>query len=133
VIPELEWTLGDTVELGLPMPVRRVYSHEKVLADNGKIALMRGPIVYCFEAADNPGVDFSRTTIPRTAEIKAEHHTELLGGLTVLQAEGRDDQNKPITLTAIPHFAWANRERGPMTVWINETAEERGPGGLDGT
>ena len=103
------------------MPVRRVYSHEKVLGNHGKVSLMRGPIVYCFERADNPNVDFSKTTIPTTADIKAEHRAKILGGVTVLQTLGLDEQNKPITLTAIPYYAWTNREKGPMTVWINET------------
>jgi DUF1680 family protein len=120
-----QWKPGDTIELDLPMPVRRVYSHEKVLANNGRVSLMRGPIVYCFEAADNPGVDFSKTTIPKTADIQAEHRAKLLGGVTVLQTQGLDEQNKSITLTAIPYYAWTNRETGPMTVWINETSASK--------
>jgi hypothetical protein len=98
-----------------------VTNFDKVAANDGKVALMRGPIVYCFEAADNPGIDFNKTFIPKTAEIKSEHRAELLGGVTVLKTQGLDEQNQPAELTAIPYYAWANREKGPMTVWINET------------
>jgi DUF1680 family protein len=126
-----QWKPGDSVEMNLPMPVRRVYSHENIQANNGRVSLMRGPIVYCFEAADNPGVDFSKTTIPKTADIQAKHRPDLLGGLTVLQTKGLDEQHNPSTLTAIPYYAWANREKGPMTVWINETsARKTWEGGL---
>lgn len=116
-----KWQPGDTVLLDLPMHVRRVYAHEKVEADKGKVSLMRGPIVYCFEAADNPDVDFSQTTLTKTAEIKAEHCDGLLGGVTILQTEGIDANGNSIPLTAIPYYAWTNREKGPMTVWIDET------------
>jgi hypothetical protein len=119
------WKAADTVELDMPMPIRRVCAHEKVLADKGKVSLMRGPIVYCFEAADNPEVDFSKTILPQKADIKAEHRAGLLGGVTVLQTKGLDKQNNPIALTAIPYYAWTNREKGAMTVWINETPASR--------
>jgi len=115
------WKAADIVELDMPMPIRRVYAHKKVKADQGKVSLMRGPIVYCFEAADNPEVDFSKTILPQKADIKTEHRAGLLGGVTVLQTKGLDEQNNPITLTAIPYYAWTNREKGPMTVWINES------------
>ncbi|MCK5496423.1 MAG: glycoside hydrolase family 127 protein, partial [Hyphomicrobiaceae bacterium] len=51
------WLTGDVVELDLPMPINRVYAHEKIEADRGKVALMRGPIVYCVEAADHAEAD----------------------------------------------------------------------------
>jgi DUF1680 family protein len=102
------------------MPVRRVLAHDKVEADRGKVALMRGPIVYCLEAADNPKVDVHGVTLARDHELEAGHHNQLLGGVTVLQGRGLNDQGRPVRLTAIPYYAWANREKGPMTVWIKE-------------
>ena len=86
---------------------------------------MRGPIVYCFEAADNPGIAFSKTVLPTEVGIQALHRPELLGGLTVLQTKGLDEQHNSIALTAIPYYAWTNREKGPMTVWINETSASK--------
>lgn len=108
------------VELDMPMPIRRIYAHEKVLADQGKVSLMRGPITYCIEAVDNPKIDVFSVTLPREAELRAEHRDRLLGGVTVLQGKGLDNRQYPVTLTAVPYYSWANRERGAMTVWINE-------------
>ena len=121
------WQAGDVVELNLPMPVRRVYAHEKVQADQGKVALMRGPILYCLEAVDNPGVDVFRVTLPRETDLRAEHRAELLGGATVVQGQALADAERPVTLTAVPYYAWANREKGPMTVWIGEAPVKVSP------
>jgi len=114
------WKAADVVELDMPMPIRRVYAHEKVLADQGKVSLMRGPITYCIEAADNPNVDVLSIALPRKAELRAEHRPELLGGVTILQGKALADGKHPTKLTAVPYYAWANRDRGVMTVWINE-------------
>ena len=114
------WKAADAVELDMPMPIRRVYAHEKVKADQGKVSLMRGPITYCIEAVDNPNVDVLSVALPREAELRAEHRDQLLGGVTVLQGKVLDDQQRPVTLTAVPYYSWANREKGAMTVWINE-------------
>jgi hypothetical protein len=114
------WQAGDVVELDLPMPVRRVYAHNKVRANQGKVALMRGPIVYCLEAADHPGADLFRLALPRGSALRAEHRDGLLGGVTVLQGEALVDGQRPFALTAVPYYAWANREPGAMTLWISE-------------
>lgn len=116
------WKSGDIIELNLPMEPRRVLCHENVLANKGKVALMRGPVVYCLEGTDHPGTDLSKLTLPRDSELKAEHRPDLLGGVTVLTGNALDADGKPVNLTAIPYHAWANREKGPMTVWIDEPA-----------
>ena len=114
------WKAGDVVELDLPMPVQRIHAHENVQDDRGKVALMRGPLVYCLEAVDQPGVDLSRLVLPREADLHAEHRAGLLGGVTVLQGNALADGQRPVTLTAVPCYAWANREKGAMTVWVGE-------------
>ena len=114
------WRAGDVIELALPMPARRVYAHGKIEADRGKVALMRGPVVYCLEAVDHPSSDLFKLTLPRGAELTAERTRHLLGGVTVLRAKGRDGQQRAVDLTAVPYYAWANREPGAMTVWIAE-------------
>lgn len=81
---------------------------------------MRGPIVYCLEAVDHPEVDLFRLALPRNADLRAEHRTELLGGADVLRANSLAEEQRPVALTAVPYYAWCNRERGPMTVWIDE-------------
>ncbi len=117
------WKAGDVVELNLPMPIRRVYANEKVEADRGKVTLMRGPLVYCVEAADQPDVNLTNLVLPRGAEMTAKHRTDLLGGVTTLTGEALADGKNPIKVTAIPYYAWQNRKKGAMTVWIQETAK----------
>jgi hypothetical protein len=83
-------------------------------------AYPHGPITYCIEAVDNPNVSVLSVTLPREAELLAEHRDGFLGGVTVLQGKGLDGQQHPVTLTAVPYYSWANREKGAMTIWINE-------------
>ncbi len=116
------WKPGDAVELDLPMPIHRVYAHEKVEGNRNKTALMRGPIVYCLEAVDHAEADVSGMVLPRNADLRAEHRPELLGGVTVLRGQVQTKEQQPVALTAVPYYAWANREKGPMTVWIDEAA-----------
>jgi uncharacterized protein len=117
------WKAGDVVELDLPMPVQRVYAHEKVRDDQGKVAWMRGPIVYCLEAVDHPGVNLARLALPREAELRAVHRPELLGSVTTLQGQALVDGQRLVTLTAVPYYSWQNREQGAMMVWVNEAPE----------
>jgi len=114
------WQRADTVELDLPMPIHRVYAHENVEADRGKVALMRGPIIYCLEAVDHPDVDVLGLALSEKADLHADHRDGLLGGVTVLQGEALADGKRPVRLTAVPYYSWANREKGAMTVWIDE-------------
>jgi len=126
------------VELDLPMPVHRVYAHEKVEADQGRVALVRGPIVYCLEAVDHPEVDLLKVSLPREAELSAEHRPSLLGGVTVLrgraQVMARDANGagnpRTVDLTAVPYYTWCNRGPGRMVVWLPcGVAASPGPSG----
>ena len=113
------WKAGDVIELALPMPAQRLYAHKNVLADQGKVALMRGPIVYCLEAVDQPSVDISRLALSKETELFAEHRTDLLGGVTVLKGNALFD-GRSVALTAVPYYAWANRDKGAMAVWVQQ-------------
>ncbi len=117
------WQAGDVVELDIPMPVRRVYAHEKVQADKGKVALMRGPVIYCLEGIDQAGEDVFKLVLPPDASLQAEHRPDLLGGVTVIQGKAITGNQRPVAITAVPYYAWANRDKTPMTVWINESTE----------
>jgi len=125
-----KWRKGDVVTLDLPMPVKRVYAHEKVEADKGKVSLMRGPIVYCLEAVDNTGVDFSKLQLSRKSSLKSIHLPELLGGVTVLQGKAVSDGNK-VDITAVPYYSWTNRDKGAMTVWVDETNQASKPAAVE--
>ncbi len=115
---EREWTPGDEIKLDLPMPVRKVIAHEKVRADRRKMALQRGPIVYCAEAVDHSG-RVRNLYVDNDAEFHATFHPELLEGVCVVHGKARrKDSNAEVKFTAIPYYAWAHRGIGEMTVWI---------------
>ncbi|MFQ6130513.1 MAG: glycoside hydrolase family 127 protein [Armatimonadota bacterium] len=129
------WRHGDTVLLQLPMAVRRMEANPAVAADVGRVALMRGPIVYCLEAADNEG-SVRDLYLPREAELKASYEPGLLGGVVVLRGAARrvvggswaDELyrraavTEQTTIKAVPYCVWDNREPGQMTVWMPECA-----------
>ncbi len=123
---ERQWQKGDMIELSLPMPVRRIMPHPDLKADRGRVALQRGPIVFCLEGPDNDG-KVSNLVIADDARIKAEYRPELLNGIIVLTGKGqvakRTTEGGVVaagtrSFTAIPYYAWAHRGRAPMTVWI---------------
>jgi DUF1680 family protein len=105
------WQQNDKINISFEMPVRKVASHDLVVANKGKVSLERGPIVYCAEEVDNPkGV--LNTLLPADEEFTYSFEKGLLGGLGKIESP---------TLTAIPYYAWAHRGNGEMAVWINET------------
>lgn len=126
------WRNGDTVELNLPMPVQRIAAHPRVKADHGLLAIQRGPIVYCIEACDQPA-PLASLFLPADAELRAEKANDLLGGVVLIKGEARLapelDWNRKlyqpaglarrVPLTAIPYYAWDNRQPGEMKVWLS--------------
>ena len=115
-LDERAWKKGDRIELVLEMPVRKVVSHEKVLANTGKMALERGPLVYCAEEADNPGGVLD-LTLSRGSNFEYEFNPELLGGLGTIKGQAGQSRRK-VSFSAIPYYAWAHREMGEMAVWL---------------
>ncbi|HKW02381.1 MAG TPA: beta-L-arabinofuranosidase domain-containing protein [Vicinamibacterales bacterium] len=108
------------VHLNLPMPVRRVTANPGVKDDVGKAAIQRGPIVYALEAVDNGGRVLD-VAMPGDTTFTPAFKSDLLGGVTVLTATLPATDAAPArTITAIPYFAWANRGRGEMVVWIKQ-------------
>ena len=123
---ERTWAKGDVVELGFPMPVRRVLANDKARIDAGLVALERGPVVYCAEWPDNAG-QVLNLLIPDTAELRAGFRQDLLGGVGVITgnvlaldraADRVSVERKNHPLVAIPYYAWANRGPGRMSVWL---------------
>ncbi|MEJ0011805.1 MAG: beta-L-arabinofuranosidase domain-containing protein [Bauldia sp.] len=128
------WNPGDTVDLDLPMAAERIYAHPAVAADSGRVALRRGPLVYCFEAVDNPA-PLSVLRVPRQAALATRERPDLFGGIVTIVVEGavsdagawggelyRSDRpaGKPTTWTAVPYYLNTNREPGDMRVWVAE-------------
>jgi DUF1680 family protein len=124
------WKRGDVVQLNLDMPVLRVTANDHVEAAKGRVALMRGPIVYCFEGTDN-GQAVENLVITRETKFIPEYRTNLLGGVTVLKASAtgifksgtEQVASIPFEVMAIPYFANANRGSCQMQVWMAETQE----------
>ena len=131
------WSKGDVVALRLPMPPERLYADPRVRMDLGRVALRRGPLIYCVEEADNPGGSVQTLTLPRDATIEPERRKDLLGGIVALRTTARRLLPAPDTplyapsppashdvmLTALPYFLWANREPGSMQVWLAESVD----------
>lgn len=130
------WKKGDVIELNLPMPVRRVVANGNVVADRGRVAIQRGPLVYAAEWTDNPNGKVRNLVLPDSSGLVARFNPGLLKGVTVV--EGRaialtyDTKGNVIkttqAFTAIPYYAWANRGRGEMIVWIPNTEASGAPG-----
>jgi len=128
-----KWANGDRVELSLAMPVERLVAHPRVAEDAGKVALRRGPIVYCLEQADNPAPVRS-ILLPDKPRLAARFDKKLLGGVVVIEGTGLAPTQagwrgklyqpesalslRPARFRAIPYCLWDNREPGPMTVWL---------------
>ena len=128
------WKSRDVVQLTLDMPVQLVQANVHVEADKDRVSLMRGPMLYCFEGADN-GAAVQNLVIPPGTAFTPEYKPNVLGGVTVLT--GRVTawfQNAaglaapaPFRATAIPYFANANRGTTPMQVWMPENQDAAKP------
>ena len=98
------------------MPVRRVYADPRVPEDRGRVAVMRGPVVFCAEEVDNPGIPteyfHADAALGRDEPLEAYFRAELFGGVPAIRA-GR--------LELIPYCLWDNREAGGMAVWFRES------------
>jgi DUF1680 family protein len=124
------WKKGDVVELNLPMPVRRIVAIQEVKDDRNRVALQRGPLVYCFEHADNGGKAMN-IMVPDNVAFKAEFRPGLLNGVVALEGQapvaaisedGLTIKTESRKITAIPFFSWANRGEGQMQVWVPRKA-----------
>jgi DUF1680 family protein len=128
-----EWRRGDAIDLELAMSVQRVYAHPAARQLAGRVALQRGPLVYCLESVDNPNVVLDQVALPRTAALHVHHKPALLGGVAVITGRAlsvpptgkelyRTTPGKPvpITFTAVPYCVWDNRTPGSMRVWLRD-------------
>ncbi len=134
-----EWQTGDTLELDIPMPVRKLFSHPDIKQDINCLALARGPLIYCLEGVDNK-FPLHRVRIDETAEFTSEYREDILGGICVINGKASlalcgdwDSQLYRETpaqfcnteIQAIPYYAWDNREPGEMRVWLPLTTASR--------
>jgi uncharacterized protein len=141
---ERTWAPGDSVTLDLAMAPVPVAADPRVDAVRGCVAIERGPLVYCIEGVDHPGGGLDDIGIDLSRPLTDEHHPELLDGVVTVTAAGyrqalpdngwwpyraatgtapatdrhAEPEDTPPTLTAVPYYAWANRQDGAMRVWI---------------
>lgn len=116
------WSAGDTLTLDLDLTARLTRPDPRVDAVRGCVAVERGPLVHCLEGVDQqPGVRLDDVTLPYGSDLAVAQEPELLGGVAVVTADGRRrSDGGGVRLTAVPYYAWANREEGAMRVWIPE-------------
>jgi DUF1680 family protein len=135
------WEAGDRLALYTPMPVRRVSCHPYVTNNAGRVALMRGPLVYCVEQEDYPQVPVQDLVLTEDQALTDRWNPDLLGGVYTVhgralaaspgdgwsnQLYGEADREVPrdsvrsVSLLAVPYYAWANRAPGAMRVWLRE-------------
>lgn len=129
VIPG-EWKAGDEIDLELPLPVRRIETNPLVVNNRGKIALQRGPLVYCLEGTDHRDGFMFDHMIPDQGEIKSRFEKKLLNGIVTLTCKGKKlvteeslPVEKAVSIKAIPYYAWNNRGRSHMLVWIPQNRD----------
>ncbi|MDR2763375.1 MAG: glycoside hydrolase family 127 protein [Planctomycetaceae bacterium] len=113
---EIAWGKSFVRNIDFKMETNRVIAHPKVVANNGRVAIQRGPLVYCFEETDNKALSVFNIELARDPQFKEEFQKDLLGGIVVLKCKDTEDRE----LTAVPYYAWDNREMGAMNVWVNQ-------------
>ncbi|MBB6673505.1 glycoside hydrolase family 127 protein [Cohnella nanjingensis] len=132
-----DWRAGDVLTLALDMQPRRIYAHPNVRANAGRVALQRGPLVYCLEETDN-GAPLVSLALRAEAELRPVAGEGRLAGVVLLETEGvrlayseapseaaalyrtEPPEPAPQRLLAVPYSLWGNREPGEMLVWIRE-------------
>ena len=129
------WNSGDSVRLEFAMKVNKKFSRYEVDVNRGRLALTRGPLVYCLEQVDN-GPNLDAVTIASDANFSAEERSDLLGGIVALTGPAVREQTdsgelysdrppteEKITATAVPYYAWNNRGPGEMLVWVRRAVD----------
>jgi uncharacterized protein len=131
-----QWSNNDTIDLILPMNVQRLEANPRVAEDRGKVALRRGPLIYCLEEPDQK-VDLDLIVLPMEAILESHNEPRLLNGVTVITGQGyqallsgwenqlyrpaQSAKREPVTIKAIPYYSWGNRQYGKLAVWIQSS------------
>jgi len=123
---ERKWMKGDVVEFSFPMNVQKVTARPELKQDNNRVALQRGPVVYCIEGADNDGKAWN-VIIPEGTKFETEDYkvlNEPVKAITAsvpvvsIKGDGTSLATEMKKITAIPYYTWANRGRNEMQVWL---------------
>lgn len=126
LVIDREWAPNDQVSISFPMDIRRVYSRSEVKANVERVALQRGPIIYCVEGTDNEGKALN-IVLPKSAQVVTAHQQVLTEQVISLEAEatvlsvmpgGENVQAVKKKIKAVPYYTWNNRGAGQMLVWL---------------
>ncbi len=129
---ENEWKKGDVVEFNFTMTPRKIEASSEVKYDENRIAIQRGPFVYCVEGADNKDGVWN-IVVPKNVNFTEVNHKILNEPVVALQAQvssafptsdGTNIEMQKRTITAIPYYCWANRGANDMQVWLPTTIKE---------
>jgi DUF1680 family protein len=116
------WQDGESVEIVFPVEPRRVVADHRVKEDRGKMAVERGPIVYCAEWPDASGASVLESLVNSKAELRPSFAGDLFGGVTVIDTQARKITSPsvaPRPARLIPYYLWSNRGKGEMSVWLS--------------
>lgn len=114
-----QWSRGDVIAIDFGMSPRFVSGNEKVKDQAGKIAILRGPLVYCLEQIDNAPADIFDISIPKTCDL-TEQMAHILNGTVIVKGSAFDRRDRDVEFKAIPYHLWANRGPTAMRVWIEQ-------------
>ena len=121
------WKAGDVIELDLPMEVRQIKANDQVEVNRGKLAIERGPIMFCLEGQDQADGKVFNKFIPAGTPMEATYEAGLLNGVMTLTGTAKEvdleGNVKDVPFKAIPYSTWNNRGRDHMTVWIAASQE----------
>ena len=126
------WSKNDKVEVKFPMEIRKVTANKNVKDDLGKVALQRGPLMYCAESMDNNG-KASNFILPENTVFTSDFNQDKLNGVEEIKAQvpaveinnnGEEIKTVQQSFTAIPYYAWANRGKGEMMIWFPEKVQD---------
>jgi hypothetical protein len=133
---ERKWEKGDKIEVDFPMPVRKVVADERIKADLGKVAIQRGPVIYCAEWPDNNTGNVRNLIIEKDSKVFTEYVDSLLEGTQIIRVrgsqtkkalDGKVEKLPEESITLIPYALWNNRGPGQMMVWLPYTTKSANP------
>jgi DUF1680 family protein len=139
-VVDRQWAVGDQVALTFPLEPRFTRADPRLDVARGSVAVEYGPLVYCFEAADNTEHRLDDVAVDVTAPLETAPGNPALGMVTEIRATGRarthrpdawwpyrpvdeayPEPDSPVRLTAVPYYTWGNRGVGAMRIWVPTT------------
>ncbi len=130
------WAKGDVVEIELPMELHHVVASPMLINDKDRVAIERGPLVYCLEGVDAKDHRVTDLVLANSSKLTTSFKSDLLNGIQVIEGtatptqrtlDGKLVSGPPESFLAIPYYAWAHRGRSEMTVWAATTPEVARP------